>query len=135
MPAALAGKEGRQLGDIAVLYRNKTIGDVAAIEARRAKLPYLRIDNAAPYKKVPLTSWIEDCATWCAGGWKTASPAVRDLQGTFLSFHGRRSDRSAREACALLTRHRRAASTTWMTTFLSSPLPMRSPCGRASSQA
>lgn len=96
VPAALAAKNGRKLGDIAVLYRNRNIGDVAAIEARRAKLPHLRIDNAAPYKKVPLTSWIEDCATWCAGGWKTASPALRDLQGRFLAFHGRLSDRGAR---------------------------------------
>jgi DNA helicase-2/ATP-dependent DNA helicase PcrA len=104
VPAALAAKDGRQLGDISVLYRNRNIGDVAAIEARRAKLPYLRIDNAAPYKKVPLTSWIEDCATWCAGGWKTASPALRDVQGRFVSFHGRLGDRSARDARALLTR-------------------------------
>lgn len=104
VPAALAAKHGRQLGDIAVLYRNRNIGDVAAIETRRAKLPYLRIDNAAPYKKVPLTSWIEDCATWCAGGWKTASPALRDLQGRFVSFHGRLGERSARDARALLTR-------------------------------
>jgi DNA helicase II / ATP-dependent DNA helicase PcrA len=104
VPAALAAKDGRQLGDIAVLYRNKNIGDVAAIEARRAKLPYLRIDNAAPYKKVPLTSWIEDCATWCAGGWKSASPPLRDLQGRFLSFNRRLGDRGAREARAGLTR-------------------------------
>lgn len=103
VPAALGAKEGRQLGDIAVLYRNKNIGDAIAIEAKRAKLAYLRIDNAAPYKKVPITSWIEDCATWCAGGWASAAPALRDLQERFLAFHGRLGDRGARDARGALT--------------------------------
>ena len=53
VPAALKARQGRQLGDIAVLYRNKNVGDIAAIEAARAGCPFVRIDNAAPYKKVP----------------------------------------------------------------------------------
>ncbi|TRU56205.1 MAG: ATP-dependent helicase [Microcystis aeruginosa Ma_QC_Ch_20071001_M135] len=103
IPAALAAKAGRQLGDIAVLYRNRNIGDVAAIQAVNAKYPFVRIDNAAPYRKVPLTSWIEDCAIWCAGGWKTSAPPVRDLQGRWRSFHGGLTDRAARDAAARLT--------------------------------
>lgn len=104
VPAALAARKGRQLGDIAVLYRNKNIGDVAAMQAARAGYPVVRIDNAAPYRKVPLTGWIEDCATWCAEGWKTSSPPLRDLLGRWVSFQGALSDVRAREARAVLTR-------------------------------
>ncbi|WP_186044441.1 ATP-dependent helicase [Burkholderia gladioli] len=104
VPAALAAKEGRQLGDIAVLYRNRNVGDAAAIEAVKAKYPFVRIDNAAPYRKVPLTSWVEDCAIWCAGGWKVSSPPLHDLQGRWISFHGGLSDKQAREGAARLTR-------------------------------
>lgn len=104
VPAALAARKGRQLGDIAVLYRNKNVGDVAAIAAIKAKFPFVRIDNAAPYRKVPLTSWIEDCATWCAGGWMKSLPPVRDLQGRWISFHGAMTVERARQAKAALTR-------------------------------
>ena len=104
VPAALAARQGRQLGDIAVLYRNKNVGDVAAIAAIKAKFPFVRIDNAAPYRKVPLTGWIEDCATWCAGGWMKSSPPVRDLQGRWISFHGAMTFERARKAKAVLTR-------------------------------
>ena len=104
IPAALAANDGRQLGDIAVLYRNRIVGDAAAIEAVKAKYPFVRIDNAAPYRKVPLTSWIEDCAIWCAGGWKISSPPLHDLQGRWISFHGGLSEKQARDAAARLTR-------------------------------
>lgn len=104
VPAALAAKEGRQLGDIAVLYRNRNVGDAAAIEAVKAKYQFVRIDNAAPYRKVPLTSWVEDCAIWCAGGWKVSSPPLHDLQGRWISFHGGLSDTQARDEAARLTR-------------------------------
>jgi len=104
VPAALAAKEGRQLGDIAVLYRNRNVGDAAAIEAVKAKYPFVRIDNAAPYRKVPLTSWVEDCAIWCADGWKVSSPPLHDLQGRWISFHGGLSDKQARDGAARLTR-------------------------------
>lgn len=104
VPAALAGRKGRQLGYIAVLYRNKNVGDVAAIQAAKAGYPFVRIDNAAPYRKVPLTGWIEDCATWCAKGWETSSPPLRDLQGRWLSFQGSLGDARARAARATLTR-------------------------------
>lgn len=104
VPAALAAKEGRQLGDIAVLYRTRNVGNVAAIEAVKAKYPFVRIDNAAPYRKVPLTSWVEDCAIWCAGGWKVSSPPLHDLQGRWISFHEGLSAKQARDGAARLTR-------------------------------
>jgi DNA helicase-2/ATP-dependent DNA helicase PcrA len=103
VPAALAAKRGRQLGDIAVLYRTKNVGDVAAAQAVAAKYPFVRIDNAAPYRKVPLTSWVEDCATWCAEGWKVSAPPLRDLQARWTAFHGGLSDKAARACSAALT--------------------------------
>ena len=86
IPNALAAKPGRQLGDIAILYRTADIGGVVAQAATDAGLSYIRIDNAAPYKKTPVTSWIEDCAAWCAGGWEVASPRLRDLLGRWVAF-------------------------------------------------
>jgi len=103
VPAALAAKKGRQLGDIAVLYRNRNVGDVAATEAVKANYPFVRIDSAAPYRKVPLTSWVEDCAIWCAGGWKDSSPPLHDLQGRWIAFHGGLSNKQARDEAARLT--------------------------------
>ena len=86
IPAALAAKGGRQLGDIAVLYRDSATGDVAAAAASAAGLPFVRVDNAAPYRKCALTSWIEDCATWCAGGWERGRPRLRGLLDRWLAF-------------------------------------------------
>jgi DNA helicase-2/ATP-dependent DNA helicase PcrA len=57
VPAALAAKPGRRLSDLAILYKDYDG-------------PFVRVDNAAPYRKVALTSWIEDCA----GGWHQAEP-------------------------------------------------------------
>ncbi len=103
VPQALASRPGRHLGDIAILYRWAALGDAVATEVARAGHSYVRIDSAAPYKKVPVTSWIEDCATWCAGGWMTASPPLRDLQARWLAFHGRLDDRTKREKQLSLT--------------------------------
>src|SRR5690606_36653471 len=52
-----------------------------------AGLPFVRVDTAAPYKKTPLTSWIEDCAAWCAGGWRDGRPRLRDLIARWIAFH------------------------------------------------
>ena len=39
----------------------------AAMVGTTRDLDFVRVDTAAPYRKVALTSWIEDCAAWCAG--------------------------------------------------------------------
>lgn len=90
IPAALAAKEGRQLGDIAILYRTAEIGDIVAAAVTAARLDFIRVDNAAPYRKCSLTSWIEDCAAWCAGGWTEANPLLRGLLERWLSLGQRR---------------------------------------------
>lgn len=87
IPAALAAKPGRALGDIAILYRDYRAGDVVADAVAAAGLDFVRVDTAAPYRKVALTSWIEDCATWCAGGWREARPQLRSLLDRWIGFH------------------------------------------------
>lgn len=88
IPAVLKAKPGRRLGDIAILYKDFHGGNAAAAAAIEAGLSFIRVDNAAPYKKVALTSWIEDCAGWCAGGWRHADPQLRTLIGRWIGFYG-----------------------------------------------
>lgn len=87
IPVALAAKPGRALGDIAILYRDYRAGDVVAEAVASAGFDFVRVDTAAPYRKVALTSWIEDCAAWCAGGWREARPQLRGLLDRWISFH------------------------------------------------
>ncbi|NTJ51401.1 ATP-dependent helicase [Agrobacterium rhizogenes] len=104
IPAALAAKAGRTLGDIAVLYRDYRSGDVIAEAATASGLNFVRVDTAAPYKKVGLTSWIEDCAAWCAGGWRVARPQLRGLLDRWLGFHRARiTESQARDESRQLT--------------------------------
>lgn len=87
IPEALAAKPGRNLGDIAILYRDYRAGNIVAKAVADAGFDFVRIDTEAPYRKVALTSWIEDCAAWCAGGWRTARPQLRGLLHRWLGFH------------------------------------------------
>lgn len=87
IPAALAAKPERRLGDIAVLYKDFRTGSIVAQAASAAGYDYIRVDNAAPYRKVALTSWIEDCAAWCAGGWRKGQPQLRGLLDRWYGFH------------------------------------------------
>lgn len=87
IPAALAAKPGRTLGDIAILYKDYRAGDVVAEALTARGFDYIRVDNAAPYRKVALTSWVEDCAAWCAGGWRVGRPQLRGLIDRLSAFH------------------------------------------------
>jgi DNA helicase-2/ATP-dependent DNA helicase PcrA len=105
VPSALAAKPGRRLGDIAILYKDYKGGNVAAEAAIASGHPFVRVDNAAPYKKVALTSWIEDCSAWCAGGWRKAVPKLNGLIDRWIGFHARAlSDDDWQKASLQLTR-------------------------------
>lgn len=93
IPEVLVAKPSRRLGDVAVLYRTAEIGNVVAQAATDAGYSYIRTDTAAPYRKTPLTSWIEDCARWCTGGWETANPKLKDILGKWMSFRRSRLTR------------------------------------------
>lgn len=104
IPAALAAKPGRALGDIAILYRDYRAGDRVAEAAAAAGINFVRVDTAAPYRKVALTSWIEDCAAWCSGGWREARPQLRGLIDRWLGFSRTpHSEAHAREEARRLT--------------------------------
>ena len=86
IPEALQRVEGLVIGDIAVLYVDKNDGDEIARMASECKLPTVRIDNGAPYRKTPLTRWLEDCAAWCGGGWRTGTPRLSSLLATWAAI-------------------------------------------------
>lgn len=83
IPTALKSKSARSMGEIAVLYPTKEIGDVIATELQNANVPFIRIDKNAPYPKTRLTRWLETCAGWSAGGW---SGEDQDLYGILSDF-------------------------------------------------
>jgi DNA helicase-2/ATP-dependent DNA helicase PcrA len=104
IPAALSAKPGRSLGDIAILYRDYRAGDIVADTVAAAGFDFVRVDTAAPYRKVALTRWIEDCAAWCSGGWREAGPQLRGLLDRWHGFHRTRiSDAEARGEAQRLT--------------------------------
>jgi DNA helicase-2/ATP-dependent DNA helicase PcrA len=84
--AAMASGDAENLGDIAILYRNAEVGDVMAERADKAKLEYIRVDNRRPYPSTPFTNWLEDCARWCAEGWRDGNPRLGSLLRTFRGF-------------------------------------------------
>ncbi len=86
IPAALARKANRKIGDIAILYRTKHHGDVIAAAAAASGMKFTRNDANAPYPKTPLTRWLEECAAWCAGGWRVGTPSLSVLVRTWLRF-------------------------------------------------
>jgi DNA helicase-2/ATP-dependent DNA helicase PcrA len=111
IPQALASGVARNLGEIAILYRDKRQGDVAAECAADAGLDFIRVDANAPYGCTPMTMWLENCAAWCADGWRNGEPALSDLFARWRSFNGSvRSDTEnlerSRELVRFLFSHR-----------------------------
>lgn len=79
IPQALANTPERKLGDIAILYQDRYVGNDVAEAVEAADYKYIRNDQGATYPKTPLTRWLEDCAAWCAGGWKSATPRLNSI--------------------------------------------------------
>jgi len=87
IPAVLGRREGRRLGDIAVLYRSQYDGNVISQAVEDRGWEFIRIDQGSPYPRSPVIFWLEDCAAWCAGGWKSGSPRLSELVWTWLRFN------------------------------------------------
>jgi len=87
IPQVLQRRNNLKLGNIAVLYANKNIGDIMAEAASANGMKYIRIDQNAPYQKTPLTRWLEECAAWCSGGWLKGQPRLSSLIQRWLSFN------------------------------------------------
>ncbi len=86
IPNALRDGTARNIGQIAVLYADKNLGDSIAAAATQRGIDFIRVDKNAPYPKTPLTRWLEGCAAWCSGGWRSKEPRLSDLLGTWKSF-------------------------------------------------
>jgi DNA helicase-2/ATP-dependent DNA helicase PcrA len=86
IPRALKDKTARNIGQIAVLYNDKFLGDSIAAAAATRGIEFVRVDKNAPYPKTAITRWLEACASWCSGGWKDSEPRLSDLLATWKSF-------------------------------------------------
>nr|WP_279615358.1 ATP-dependent helicase [Photobacterium angustum] len=78
----------RALSDIAILYPDAKTGDLVAAQASQLGIVYNRTDNNAPYRKNPLTNFIEDCASWVSYDWRVTSNKLllSELISTLISF-------------------------------------------------
>lgn len=109
---ALARRHGRKIGEIAVLYLDKNDGDVLAGVAAAAKLRFVRVDTNNPYQPSPVTYWLEDCAAWCAGAWRTGEISLSELVERWIAFNqSLQSDQQRRVARIALVRFLRANRT------------------------
>ena len=97
IPEAIERRAGRTLGDVAVLYIDRNDGDIIASSVGRQGWASIRIDGNSPYQPSLVTYWLEDCAAWCAGGWRSGPVRLSDLIRRWLSFNETlRSDKDRR---------------------------------------
>jgi DNA helicase-2/ATP-dependent DNA helicase PcrA len=87
IPSALSRRRGRQKGDIAVLYRSQYDGNEIARAVERRGWDFIRIDQGNPYPRSPIIFWLEDCAAWCAGGWRSGQPRLSELVWSWQRFN------------------------------------------------
>lgn len=110
LPQALARHPKYGLCDVAVLYPAAWIGDAVARAAQAAGVAFVRTDVNALYPRASrLMQWLETCARWCCGGWRTGDPRF-----THLVAEGRRlfSQVLLRDD-DLVDFHRRLLATLW----------------------
>ena len=86
IPEALVRREGRKLGDIGILYLNKYNGEEIAQAVEASGIEYARFDRGNPYQRTPVILWLEECAAWCASGWKSGEPRLSSLIQRWLRF-------------------------------------------------
>lgn len=110
---SIHARNGTPYNKMAVLYRDRKLGDTLARAANHAGRKYIRMDKGAPYKRTLLTRWIEDCAAYCAGGWLRGQPRLSSLLKTWLvlnqsPFDDENALKLARDLQAFLRKHRDA---------------------------
>jgi len=87
IPRAIKRRSNRKLGDIAVLYLDKNDGNIIANAVEKTGWKFIRVDGNNPYQPSPVTYWLEDCAAWCAGAWKTCEIRLSELVHRWLAFN------------------------------------------------
>ena len=107
---AMARHPGLRFGDVAILYPAAWIGDSVADAVREGSIPAVRTDVNALYPRASrLMQWLEQCAQWCCGGWRTGEPRFSRLvtEGRRLFAESIRSDDQAADI------HRRLIAGLW----------------------
>lgn len=133
IPAAME-RQRIPVGRVAVLYRRAKEGQFVADAANADGIPVVRADNQALYPRDSrLLRWIEECALWACGGWRTAEPSFRQLldEGCAILYDTPSDDRERRrfegELIAFLqdTRARDVSLGDWLTRFRRDVLTVR----------
>lgn len=83
----IVARLGVDLSDIAILYRDKTIGTAIAKDIKKAGTEFIRIDNGNPLPSSPFVDWLKSCAAWCARGWQNGSPRLSSLINEWIGLH------------------------------------------------
>ena len=79
LPEALR-RTGVPRGQVGILYQAAWIGDAIEEAARKHGFEMIRADRNALYPRgSPLLRWLEVCAVWCCGGWRSGRPRFRGL--------------------------------------------------------
>jgi DNA helicase-2/ATP-dependent DNA helicase PcrA len=93
-------RPGINLGEIAVLYPAAFLGDELANAAAEYGYSVIRTDGNALYPRGSrLMRWLEQCAMWCCGGWRSGMPRLSRVvsEGSRL-FHEAITDEDGRLA-------------------------------------
>ncbi len=110
IPQALARHPHLQLGDVAILYPAAWFGDTLIPAIQEAGLLFIRTDKKALYpRNSRLMQWLELCAQWCCGGWRTGDPLFSQVAnaGRRLFTENIRSEEQATDF------HRALIATLW----------------------
>lgn len=86
------------LGEIAVLYPAAFLGDEVANAAAEHGYSVIRTDGNALYPRSSrLMRWLEQCAMWCCGGWRSGTPSLsRVISEGIRLFHESITDEDER---------------------------------------
>lgn len=82
LPEVFERAPGTKLGDIAILYPAAWIGDKVSTSAQEHGFGVVRADANALYpRSSKLIRWLELCAIWSCGGWRTGDPRFSRVVG------------------------------------------------------
>jgi DNA helicase-2/ATP-dependent DNA helicase PcrA len=82
VPQLLERLRDVKLGDIGILYPAAWIGDRVATAAQNHGFALVRADTNALFpRSSKLIRWLELCAVWCCGGWRTGEPRFSRVLG------------------------------------------------------
>lgn len=82
IPEIRARRSNLNLGEIAILYSAAFIGDEVATAAAHNGFGVIRTDGNALYPRGSrLMRWLEQCAMWSCGGWRSGQPRISRVIG------------------------------------------------------